>query len=96
MGQEARDGYAAIYISNLEMDQARNAVRTIERTLKSKLGQNTTTDDVWSRVAAPTADSYPNKDYNERTRSLCQSRLEALLRILRDQAPETSMIKKDF
>jgi hypothetical protein len=29
---EARDGYAAIYISSPEMDQARNAVQIIERT----------------------------------------------------------------
>jgi hypothetical protein len=33
--QEARDGYATIYISNPEMDQARDAVLTIEQTMKS-------------------------------------------------------------
>jgi hypothetical protein len=95
--QEARDGYAAIYISNPEMDHAKDAVRTIEQTMKSKLDQNTTTDDVWSRVATTEGRNFhPSRDYQEGTRSLCRSRLEALLRILRDQAPETGMIKKDF
>lgn len=93
---EARDGYAAIYISSPEMDQARNAAQTIEQVLRPKLNHNTTTDYVWSQVATPTANSYPNRDYSERARSLCQSRLEALLGILRDQVPETSVMKKDF
>jgi hypothetical protein len=95
--QEARDGYAAIYISNPEMDQARNAVLTIEQTMKSKLDQNTTTDDVWSRVATTEGRNFrPSGDYQEGTRMLCRERLALLLSILREHAPERDTIKKDF
>jgi hypothetical protein len=66
--QEARDGYATIYISNPEMDQARDAVRQIEQTMRSKLDQNITTDDIWSRVATTEGRNFhPSGDYQEGT-----------------------------
>jgi hypothetical protein len=79
------------------MDQARNAVQTIEQTMKSKLDQNTTTDDVWSRVATTEGRNFhPSRDYQEGTRMLCREKLALLLGMLRDQAPETGVMKKDF
>jgi hypothetical protein len=95
--QEARDGYSTIYISIPEMNQARDAVRQIEQTMRSKLDQNTTTDDVWSRVATTEGRNFhPSGDYQERTRMLCRERLALLLGILREQAPERGIIEKDF
>jgi hypothetical protein len=95
--QEAREGYQLGYISDPEMNQAKDAVLTIEQTMKSKLDQNTTTDDVWSRVATTEGRSFhPSGDYQAGTRTLCRSRLALLLGILREQAPETGVIKKDF
>jgi hypothetical protein len=95
--QEAREGYLQGYISDPEMSQAKDAVLTIEQTMKSKLDQNTTTDDVWSRIATTEGRNFhPSGDYQAGTRALCRSRLALLLGMLRDQAPETSVMKKDF
>jgi alkylated DNA nucleotide flippase Atl1 len=95
--QEAPDGYSTIYISIPEMNQARDAVRQIEQTMRSKLDQNTTTDDVWSRVATTEGRNFrPSGDYQEGTRMLCRERLALLLSILREHAPELGTIKKDF
>jgi hypothetical protein len=79
------------------MNQAKDAVLTIEQTMKSKLDQNTTTDDVWSRIATTEGRNFhPSGDYQAGTRALCRSRLALLLGMLRDQAPETGVMKKDF
>jgi hypothetical protein len=95
--RDAREGYLQGYISDPEMSQAKTAVQTIEQTMKSKLDQNTTTDEVWSRVATTEGRNFhPSGDYQEGTRSFCRNKLSLLLGMLRDQAPETTVIKKDF
>lgn len=94
---DARQGYATIYLSTPEMQQARDAVRQIEQAVKPKLDPNTTTDYVWSRVEQAEGRNFqPSGDYQEGMRMLCRDRLALLLGILREQVPESGRIEKDF
>jgi hypothetical protein len=94
---EAREGYLARYITDIEMEQARNAVQQIEEALKPKLDQNAKADDVWSRVEQTEGRKFSlGRDYQAGARMICQDQLGLLLQTLHEQVPESGKVKKDF
>jgi hypothetical protein len=95
--QVAREGYADVYVSDPEMDQAKAAVRQIEGAVRPKLGSNSSTDVIWSQVMQTEGQSFePNHDFQPGTRYLCQNKLASLQQTLREQVPESGKIKKDL
>lgn len=93
---EAREGYLQIYISDPEMERAKNAVRQIEETVKPKLDP-ITAENLWSRVQESEGRNFnPSGDYLERVRALCRERLGFLLQTLQQQVPESGKLEKDF
>lgn len=94
---DARKGYAVGYVSDPEMEQARDAALQIERAVKPKIDKAVSTERVWSRVARARSRAFqPTGDYSYITHALCREKLTKLLRILREQVPESSVIEKDF
>jgi len=94
---EAREGYLAVYITDMEMEQARNAVQQIEEALKPKLDQDAKADDVWSRVEQTEGRKFSlGRDYQAGARTICQDQLGLLLQTLHEQVPESGKVKKDF
>jgi hypothetical protein len=93
---EARKGYSVIYISDPEMERARNAVREIEEAVKPKV-DTAAAENLWSRVQEAQGRSFnPSGDYLERVRALCRERLEFLLETHLEQVPDSRSIEKDF
>ena len=94
---EAREGYSAVYVTDLEMQQAKNAVQQIEDVMKSGLAPGMTTDKLWLRVLRrELGPFYPSRDYKEEDRRRCRERFNGLLEILRQKVPESRRIEKDF
>jgi len=94
---EARESYAAGYISYEEMELAKSAVHQIEEELKPKLAPNIRADDVWSQVEQIEGRSfYPSRDFGDRDNKLCRRRLALLFQLLREQVPASGRIEKDF
>ena len=95
---EARIGYLAIYISDREMEQARDAVRTIEQALKPKLDPGVF-DRLWGRVEARVREqNIPDKllRYHRYTHDECLGELKLLLETSRRYAPNSGRVEKDF
>ena len=92
---EARKGYNAVYVSNSEMEESKDAVKRIEQSLKSKLDRSMSTDDVWERVSGKRRDSV-GRDYQEYMRRRCGIWLGSLTRILREQGFSEPARRKDF
>ena len=95
---EARIGYLAVYISDREMVQAREAVYSIERTLKPQLDPGVF-DRLWGRVEAKVREhDFPNmlRRYSSYTHDDCLRQLKLLLETLRRYAPNSGRVEKDF
>ena len=85
------------YITALEMEHAKNAVRQIEDAMKSRLDPGMTTDKLWSRVLRREfRPLYPSRDYKQGHRRLCRDPFDFLLQTLRQRVPESRRIEKDF
>ena len=94
---EARAGYTAVYITDLEMEQAKNAVGQIEDAMKSGLAPGMTTDKLWLRVLRWNFRPFdPSRDYRKEHRKLCRAPFDFLLSTLRERVPESRRIEKDF
>ena len=94
---EARESYAVGYLAYEEMELARNTVRQIEDAMRPKLDPGTTTDDIWSAYMKNDDRHFsPSRDFVERDRRRCRERFNWLLKILRQNVPESYRIEKDF
>ena len=94
---EASESYSVPYITDEEMGLARTAVRQIEDAMKPKLDPDASVDGLWSRVEQKDGHHfYPSRDYVEGERRVCREWFNWLLRIQRDQVPESRGMEKDF
>jgi hypothetical protein len=95
--QDAREGYADVYITDPELEQAKAAVRKIEDAIKPKLGPGENPDKIWSQVTQTEGRHFdPAHDFQQGQRYMCQRRLALVLQILHEQVPDSATIKKDF
>jgi len=80
-----------LYVSDLEIERAKYAVRRIEQAVKPHLDP-ATLDNLWSRVEA----TKRNRVVYSITDNTCTWRSEHLLKRLRDEVPDSGPIVKDF
>jgi hypothetical protein len=86
-----REGYLEVFISEPEMDRAKEAVGRIEEKLRNALPPGVTTDNLWSEEV----DKSPEPLWLV-AGITCQAALLSLEKTYGELVPETKRLKKDF
>lgn len=104
---EVRSGYLMVYVSDSELERARQAARDIERYLKQWLDPKQDTDALWSiatESVEPRLSAWLKKEEATRTYGMvrnylpnpCKKDFQILLDLHRTYFPEARRIEKDF
>jgi hypothetical protein len=93
---EQRAGYASVYISDPEMELARNAVKRIEQKMKPEVTGNWTTESMWQE-ADRRAQAMPffSRNFTDQSKN-CKDVLGGLLKTYKEHFPEEFKTRKDF
>lgn len=93
-----RLGYASVYISDAEMEQANIAIKRIEQKMKDGLEGNWTTDSMWQEAdrRSQTNLRLDYRDGGGYQRDVCQRELGRLLDEYKKQFPGDFATPKDF